>query len=120
MMNQMNQYGAPTQQQQQQQSNMYNQRPDQMQQQFQSEDPQRQQNPTNLRRNSRVLTPQDRPATGGIGQTLNDRFKYYLTKTVLLLNFIILSTYVYLNTVFGQLISNRPKTGRIVILTPRK
>lgn len=117
MMNQMNQYGAPTQQQQQQQSNMYNQRPDQMQQQFQSEDPQR---PTNLRRNSRVLTPQDRPATGGIGQTLNDRFKYYLTKTVLLLNFIILSTYVYLNTVFGQLISNRPKTGRIVILTPRE
>lgn len=67
MMNQMNQY-SPTSQQ-----STYNQRPDQAQQQFQSEENQRLPNTTSIRRNSRVLSPQDRPTQSGIGQTLNDR-----------------------------------------------
>jgi junctophilin len=68
VMNQINQY-SPTIQQQ----STYNQRPEQIQQQFQSEENQRASNTTSIRRNSRVLTPQDRPANTGIGQTLNDR-----------------------------------------------
>ncbi|XP_032454960.1 junctophilin-1 isoform X2 [Nasonia vitripennis] len=74
MMNQMNQY-SPTAQQQQ---TTYNPRLDQMQQQFQSaENQQRLPNTTSIRRNSRILSPQDRPAPGGIGQTLNDRLDHY-------------------------------------------
>lgn len=36
-------------------------------------DPQRPASSTSIRRNSRVLSPQDRPNIGTIGQTLNDR-----------------------------------------------
>lgn len=69
MMNQMNQYSPTTQQQP-----AYNQmRPEQTQQQYQSEEAQRQMNATSIRRNSRVLSPQDRPAAVGVTQSLNDR-----------------------------------------------
>ncbi|XP_017878468.1 junctophilin-1-like [Ceratina calcarata] len=72
---QMNQYNSqqlygqqPQQQQQQQQQ--------QIQQQYQPDgDAQRPTSATSIRRNSRVLTPQDRPNT--IGQTLNDRLDHY-------------------------------------------
>ncbi|XP_024946791.1 junctophilin-1 isoform X3 [Cephus cinctus] len=40
-------------------------------------DPQRPPSSTSIRRNSRILSPQDRPATGGISQTLNDRLDHY-------------------------------------------
>ncbi|XP_015435476.1 PREDICTED: junctophilin-1 [Dufourea novaeangliae] len=50
----------------------------QIQQQYQPDgigDPQRPSSSTSIRRNSRVLSPQDRPGT--IGQTLNDRLDHY-------------------------------------------
>ncbi|XP_014213394.1 junctophilin-1-like [Copidosoma floridanum] len=68
MMNQMNQYVVPPQ--------PFNQRPEQPQQNYQTEEAQRQQNATSIRRNSRVLSPQDKP-TQNIGQTLNDRLDHY-------------------------------------------
>lgn len=48
----------------------------QQQQQYQPDgliDGQRPSSATSLRRNSRILSSQDRPNIGGIGQTLNDR-----------------------------------------------
>ena len=46
------------------------------QQQYQPDgliDGQRPSSATSIRRNSRILSPQDKPNIGGIGQTLNDR-----------------------------------------------
>lgn len=78
----MNQY--PTSQQ-----TAYGQRQDQIQQQYQAEENQRLQNASNIRRNSRVLSPQDRPTA--TTQNLSDRFHYhcYNSNTLLLLIFIL-------------------------------
>lgn len=68
-----NQYGAG-------QMNQYNTQQlygqQQQQQQYQSDnmpDGQRPSSASSIRRNSRILSPQDRPNIGGINQTLNDR-----------------------------------------------
>ncbi|XP_051169518.1 junctophilin-1-like isoform X2 [Leptopilina boulardi] len=71
-----NQYGAG-------QINQYNTQQlygQQQQQQYQSDnmsDGQRPSSATSIRRNSRILSPQDRPNIGGINQTLNDRLDHY-------------------------------------------
>ncbi|XP_023289995.1 junctophilin-1 [Orussus abietinus] len=43
----------------------------------QTEDSQKPPSATSIRRNSRVLSQQDRPSVGNIGQTLNDRLDHY-------------------------------------------
>ncbi|XP_043470439.1 junctophilin-1-like [Leptopilina heterotoma] len=72
-----NQYGAG-------QMNQYNTQQlygqQQQQQQYQSDsmpDGQRPSSATSIRRNSRILSPQDRPNIGGVNQTLNDRLDHY-------------------------------------------
>ncbi|XP_076634411.1 uncharacterized protein LOC143348267 isoform X2 [Colletes latitarsis] len=74
---QMNQYGSQQLYGQQQQPPPPQQQT-QVPQQYQPDgigDPQRPPSSTSIRRNSRILTPQDRPGT--IGQTLNDRLDHY-------------------------------------------
>ncbi|XP_034952732.1 junctophilin-1 isoform X2 [Chelonus insularis] len=61
---------AQSQQQQMQQQQQSN-------QQYQELNDARRQSMSNLRRNSRVLSPQDRPGASVIGQTLNDRLDHY-------------------------------------------
>nr|XP_012151181.1 PREDICTED: junctophilin-1 isoform X2 [Megachile rotundata] len=75
---QMNQYSSQQLYGQQQQQLPPQQQQTQVQQQYQPDgvgDAQRPPSSTSIRRNSRVLTPQDRPGT--IGQTLNDRLDHY-------------------------------------------